>query len=86
MTEAPVPPRQPGSALEDVLPTAIDVLGDPRGFFSSMPREGGYDAPGIFAAVMLVAYAVVVALFTLLRGLAWLCKMDLLRISPPEET
>jgi starch synthase len=23
---------------------------------------------------------------TLLRGLAWLCKMDLLRISPPEET
>ena len=67
MTEAPVPPRQPGSALEDVLPTAIDVLGDPRGFFSSMPREGGYDAPGIFAAVMLVAYAVVVALFTLLR-------------------
>ena len=67
MTEAPVPPRQAGSALEDVLPTAIDVLGDPRGFFSSMPREGGYDAPGIFAAVMLVAYAVVVALFTLLR-------------------
>jgi hypothetical protein len=67
MTEAPVPPRQPGSALEDVLPTAIDVLGDPRGFFSSMPREGGYEAPGIFAAVMLIAYAVLVAVFTLLR-------------------
>ncbi|HUE39541.1 MAG TPA: Yip1 family protein [Candidatus Binatia bacterium] len=67
MTEAPVPPRQPGSALEDVLPTAIDVLGDPRGFFTSMPREGGYEAPGIFAAVMVVTYAVIVAVFTLLR-------------------
>lgn len=67
MTEVPVPPRQPGSALEDVLPTAIDVLGDPRGFFSSMPREGGYEAPGIFAAVMLAVYAAVAALFSLLQ-------------------
>jgi hypothetical protein len=67
MTEAPIPPRQAGSALEDVVPTAIDVLGDPRGFFSSMPRDGGYEAPGIFAGVMLVAYAVLTAAFTLIR-------------------
>jgi hypothetical protein len=32
-----------------------------------MPREGGYEAPGIFAAVMLVAYGAIVGLFALVR-------------------
>jgi hypothetical protein len=50
-----------------VLPTAIEVLTDPRAFFSSMPRDGGYEAPGIFAGVMLVAYGAIFGLFSLLR-------------------
>jgi hypothetical protein len=67
MTTVPGPMSEPASPLEDVLPTAIEVLGDPRGFYASMPQEGGYEAPGIFAAVMLVAYGVILALFALLR-------------------
>jgi hypothetical protein len=50
-----------------VLPTAIEVLTDPRAFFSTMPRDGGYEAPGIFAGVMLVAYGAIFGLFSLLR-------------------
>ena len=67
MTHVPSGTSEPASPLEDVLPTAIEVLGDPRGFFSSMPREGGYEAPGIFAGVMLVAYGAVLALFSLVH-------------------
>lgn len=64
---SPAPPPPQGSSLEDVLPTMIEVLTDPRAFFSSMPREGGYEAPGLFAGVMLVANAVIAGLFALLR-------------------
>lgn len=69
VTEPPIAPAPPpqGSPLEDALPTAIEVLTDPRAFFSSMPREGGYEAPGIFAGVMLVVYGVIFGLFSLLR-------------------
>jgi hypothetical protein len=72
MTDVSAPPITPppppqGSPLEDVLPTAIEVLTDPRAFFSTMPRDGGYEAPGIFAGVMLVAYGAIFGLFSLLR-------------------
>jgi hypothetical protein len=63
---AAAPPPQ-GSPLEDVLPNAIEVLTDPRTFFSAMPREGGYEAPSIFAGIMLVVYGAIVGLFSLLR-------------------
>lgn len=65
MTEPSEPPSPPPSALEDVLPTAIQLFTDPRAFFASMPREGGYEAPGIFAAIMLVGYGVIFGLFAL---------------------
>lgn len=65
MTDTPGTASQPASALENVLPTAIQVVTDPGGFFESMPREGGYEAPGIFAAVMLVAYGAVLGLISL---------------------
>jgi len=68
--ESPIPPTPPppqGSPLEDILPTMIEVLTDPRAFFSSMPREGGYEAPGLFAIVMLLANAVIAGLFALLH-------------------
>jgi hypothetical protein len=68
MTEAPEPPKEAPSALEDVLPTAIEVATDPRGFFSSMPREGGYEAPAIFAAVMLFVYGAILAVFQLFHA------------------
>jgi hypothetical protein len=67
MTHVPSPSTEPASPLEDVLPTAIEVLGDPRGFYASMPSEGGYEAPGIFAGVMLIAYGILLALFSLFR-------------------
>jgi hypothetical protein len=67
MNEASGSPGQATSPLEDVLPTAVQVLTDPRGFFTSMPRGGGYEAPGIFAAIMLVAYGVIIALPALVR-------------------
>jgi hypothetical protein len=65
MTEPSEAPTPPPSPLEDVLPTAIQLFTDPREFFSSMPREGGYEAPGIFAVVMLVLYGVIFGLFAL---------------------
>jgi hypothetical protein len=68
MTEAAEPPKEAPSPLEDVLPTAVEVVTDPRGFFSSMPREGGYEAPGIFAAIMLFAYGAILAVFSLLHA------------------
>jgi hypothetical protein len=68
MTEAPEPPKEAPSPLEDVLPTAIEVVTDPRGFFSSMPREGGYEAPGIFAAIMLFGYGAILAVISLLHA------------------
>jgi len=68
MTEGPVPPKEAASALAEVLPTALEVVTDPRGFFSSMPREGGYEAPGIFAGVMLIVYGAILALFSLLHA------------------
>jgi hypothetical protein len=51
-----------GGALE----TATRVLTDPKGFYAAMPREGGFEEPGIFAAIMLVATAVVQALLALI--------------------
>jgi hypothetical protein len=67
MTNVPGPTNEPASPLEDVLPTAIEVLGDPRGFYASMPQEGGYEAPGIFAGVMLLAYGTLLAIGSLLH-------------------
>lgn len=69
VSEPPIAPPPPpeGSPLEDVLPSAIEVLTDPRAFFSTMPRDGGYEAPGIFAGVMLVVYGAIFGLFSLLR-------------------
>jgi hypothetical protein len=63
----PSPPLPQGSSLEDVLPTMIEVLTDPRAFFSSMPREGGYEAPGLFAIIMLLVHAVITGVFALLH-------------------
>lgn len=65
MTETTVPPTPPPSAVEQILPAAVQVVTDPHGFFQTMPREGGYEAPGIFAAAMLFVYAAVFALFAL---------------------
>ncbi len=69
VSEPPIAPPPPpeGSPLEDVLPSAIEVLTDPRAFFSTMPRDAGYEAPGIFAGVMLVVYGAIFGLFSLLR-------------------
>jgi hypothetical protein len=68
MTEGTESPKGAASALENVLPTAIEVATDPRSFFSSMPREGGFEAPGIFAAAMLVVYGAILGLFQLVHG------------------
>lgn len=55
------------SQLQGTVSSAIRVLTDPRGFFSSLPKEGGYEGPGIFAAVMLIAQGILLALLSLLH-------------------
>ncbi|MBI2962684.1 MAG: YIP1 family protein [Deltaproteobacteria bacterium] len=67
MTDTSGAPAQPASALEEILPTAIEVVTDPRGFFERMAREGGYERPAIFAAVMLVVYGAALGVFSLLH-------------------
>ncbi len=44
---------------------AAAILMDPKDFFSRMPREGGYEEPGTFAAVMLLVYGAILALLSL---------------------
>lgn len=59
-------PNEDYASLAAAAPErAIRILSDPKGFFDSAPREGGYEEPGVFAAVMLVASAVVYALMAL---------------------
>lgn len=48
-----------------VLETATAVLTDPKGFFEKLPREGGYEAPGVFAAIMALVYCGVVAVLSI---------------------
>ncbi len=60
-------PNDATSQLQNVIPTAMAVLTDPKSFFASMPKEGGFEAPGIFALAMLVPYAVIPALLSLLH-------------------
>ena len=63
--------EQPGSEkdfqthLAGALETATRVLTDPKGFYAALPREGGFEAPGIFAAIMLVTTAVIQAILAL---------------------
>jgi hypothetical protein len=63
MDERPTPDL--AAVLSAAPETAIAVLTDPQGFFTKMPREGGYEEPGMFAGVMLVAYGVILALLSL---------------------
>ena len=51
--------------LAGTLETATKVLTDPQGFYSSMPREGGLEAPGIFAITLLVVTGVIQAILAL---------------------
>jgi hypothetical protein len=60
-------PRDAPSQLQEMIPTTMEVLTDPKSFFTSMPKEGGYEAPGTFAVVALVTYGVLLALLSLLR-------------------
>jgi hypothetical protein len=60
-------PQDAASQLQDMVPTAMEVLTDPKTFFTSMPKAGGYEAPGTFAVVTLIAYGVLFALLSLLR-------------------
>jgi hypothetical protein len=55
------------SQIRAAFETAVRVLGDPREFFASLPKEGGFEAPAIFAATMLVAEGIVLALLSILR-------------------
>jgi len=44
---------------------AAAILTNPKDFFTRMPREGGYEEPATFAAVMLLAYGLILALLGL---------------------
>jgi hypothetical protein len=59
-------PKDAGSQLQDLVPTATAVLSDPNSFFAAMPKEGGFEAPGAFALAMLVGEGVILALLSLL--------------------
>jgi hypothetical protein len=60
-------PKDAASQLQDAVPMAIEVLTNPKSFFASMPKEGGFEAPGVFALAMLVANGVILALLSVLR-------------------
>lgn len=55
------------SRIGGAFDTALRLLRDPRGFFASLPREGGYEEPAIFAAVMLAAEGIVLAVLSILH-------------------
>ena len=55
------------SQIQGAFNTAVGVLSDPKSFFASLPREGGYEAPAIFAAIMLIAEGIVLGLLSILR-------------------
>ena len=57
---------EPVDPIRSAPETASRVLRDPQGFFATLPREGGYEAPAIFAGTMLLAYGVILALFALI--------------------
>jgi hypothetical protein len=60
-------PTDAPEQLKSIVPTAIAVVTDPRRFFASMPKEGGFEAPGAFALVMLVAYGAIFAVLSLIH-------------------
>lgn len=60
-------PNDATSQLHDVIPTAMAALTDPQRFFASMPKEGGFEAPGTFALAMLVPYGLILALLSLVH-------------------
>ena len=55
------------SRLWASVETATRVLTDPKGFYGTMPKSGGFEEPGLFAGIMLVAGGIVLALFSLVR-------------------
>jgi hypothetical protein len=58
--------NEPVDPIRSAPETASRVLRDPQSFFATLPREGGYEAPAIFAGTMLLAYGVILALFALI--------------------
>jgi hypothetical protein len=64
--ENTVPPKDFQAHLGGALETATRVLTDPKGFYASLPREGSLEGPLIFAAIMLVASAVIQAVLGLI--------------------
>jgi hypothetical protein len=67
MSETADRPPDLAAAVQAAPETAQRVLRDPRVFFAAMPRTGGYEAPGAFAAVMLVGEGAILAVFALLH-------------------
>ncbi|MEA2625301.1 MAG: hypothetical protein QOD06_1346 [Candidatus Binatota bacterium] len=62
-TTGSAPGAWPGGGI---VSTAIRVLTEPKRFFASMPRDGGFEEPAVFALVMLIASAVIHGLWVLL--------------------
>ncbi len=60
-------PKDAASQLSELVTTATAVLSDPNSFFTAMPKEGGFEAPGAFALAMLVAEGAILALLSILR-------------------
>jgi hypothetical protein len=60
-------PNDAATQLQSVLPTAMEVLTEPKSFFGSMPKDGGFEAPAAFALAMLVPYGVILALLSLVH-------------------
>ena len=55
------------SRLRASVETATRVLTDPKGFYGTMPKSGGFEEPGLFAGIMLVAGGIVLGLLSLVR-------------------
>lgn len=55
-------------SLATVIDDAKRVCTDPSGFYSSMPKSGGYAEPAIFVAVMAAILGLLMSVFALFGG------------------
>ncbi|HDQ41579.1 MAG TPA: hypothetical protein ENN39_11200 [Desulfonatronum sp.] len=52
--------------LKNIFPTAIEVITNPKGFFSRMPKTGGFVPPLVFMVVLGLVSGLVLAVLSLM--------------------
>ena len=55
------------NSLKQSFDTALAVITDPKGFYQSMPKSGGFEAPILFVVLMALAAAAVTFFWSILH-------------------